>query len=28
MRDAARGIYKRVVVKENKLIGAVLYGGD
>ncbi|MCB2058884.1 MAG: nitrite reductase large subunit NirB [Novosphingobium sp.] len=26
MRDAARGIYKRVVVKENKLIGAVLYG--
>ena len=26
MRDAARGIYKRVVVRENKLIGAVLYG--
>ncbi|WP_430414082.1 nitrite reductase large subunit NirB [Parasphingorhabdus sp.] len=26
MRDASRGIYKRVVVKENKLIGAVLYG--
>jgi nitrite reductase (NADH) large subunit len=26
MRDAARGIYKRVVVKENQLIGAVLYG--
>ena len=26
MRDASRGIYKRVVVKDNKLIGAVLYG--
>ncbi|MEX6725425.1 nitrite reductase large subunit NirB [Parapedomonas caeni] len=26
MRDAARGIYKRVVVRENRLIGAVLYG--
>ncbi|RVU03391.1 NAD(P)/FAD-dependent oxidoreductase [Novosphingobium umbonatum] len=26
MRDAARGIYKRVVVKDNRLIGAVLYG--
>lgn len=26
MRDASRGVYKRVVVKENKLIGAVLYG--
>jgi nitrite reductase (NADH) large subunit len=26
MRDAARGIYKRVVVKDNQLIGAVLYG--
>ncbi len=26
MRDAARGLYKRVVVKENRLIGAVLYG--
>jgi len=26
MRDAARGVYKRVVLKENKLIGAVLYG--
>ncbi|OCC25678.1 nitrite reductase large subunit [Croceicoccus estronivorus] len=26
MRDAARGIYKRVVVQENKVIGAVLYG--
>ncbi len=26
MRDAARGIYKRVIVKEDKLVGAVLYG--
>ncbi|MEO7248273.1 MAG: nitrite reductase large subunit NirB [Novosphingobium sp.] len=26
MRDAARGIYKRVVVKDNRLVGAVLYG--
>lgn len=26
MRDASRGIYKRVVVQDNKLIGAVLYG--
>ena len=26
MRDAARGIYKRVIVKEDRLIGAVLYG--
>ncbi|QKG72187.1 nitrite reductase large subunit NirB [Erythrobacter mangrovi] len=26
MRDAARGIYKRVVVRENRLVGAVLYG--
>ncbi|CAM4151699.1 Assimilatory nitrite reductase (NAD(P)H) large subunit [Novosphingobium lubricantis] len=26
MRDASRGIYKRVVVRENKLVGAVLYG--
>ncbi|MEP6868411.1 MAG: nitrite reductase large subunit NirB [Novosphingobium sp.] len=26
MRDAARGIYKRVVVRDNRLIGAVLYG--
>ena len=26
MRDAARGIYKRVVVKGDRLIGAVLYG--
>ena len=26
MRDAARGIYKRVVVKDNKLVGTVLYG--
>ena len=26
MRDAARGLYKRVVVKDNRLVGAVLYG--
>jgi nitrite reductase (NADH) large subunit len=26
MRDAARGIYKRVIVKNDKLVGAVLYG--
>ncbi len=26
MRDASRGLYKRVVVRDNKLIGAVLYG--
>ncbi|GGB96632.1 nitrite reductase large subunit [Novosphingobium endophyticum] len=26
MRDAARGVYKRVIVKENKVLGAVLYG--
>jgi nitrite reductase (NADH) large subunit len=26
LRDAARGIYKRVVVKDDRLIGAVLYG--
>jgi nitrite reductase (NADH) large subunit len=26
MRDAARGIYKRVIVKEDRVIGAVLYG--
>ena len=26
MRDAARGIYKRVVVKDDRLVGAVLYG--
>ncbi|WP_445679896.1 nitrite reductase large subunit NirB [Radicibacter daui] len=25
-RDAARGIYKRLVLKEDRLIGAVLYG--
>ncbi|TNE64076.1 MAG: NAD(P)/FAD-dependent oxidoreductase [Alphaproteobacteria bacterium] len=25
-RDAARGIYKRLVLRENRLIGAVLYG--
>jgi nitrite reductase (NADH) large subunit len=26
LRDPARGIYKRLVLKDNKLIGAVLYG--
>ncbi len=26
MRDAARGIYKRVVVRDDKVVGAVLYG--
>ena len=26
MRDASRGIYKRVVVQDSRLIGAVLYG--
>lgn len=26
MRDATRGVYKRVIVKENRVIGAVLYG--
>ncbi|OJW59791.1 MAG: nitrite reductase large subunit [Sphingomonadales bacterium 63-6] len=26
MRDASRGIYKRVVVRDNRVIGAVLYG--
>ena len=26
MRDAARGIYKRVVLKENRVVGTVLYG--
>lgn len=26
MRDAARGVYKRVIVKDGRLIGAVLYG--
>ncbi|HEX7822682.1 MAG TPA: nitrite reductase large subunit NirB [Sphingobium sp.] len=26
LRDATRGVYKRVVVKDNKVIGAVLYG--
>jgi nitrite reductase (NADH) large subunit len=26
LRDAARGIYKRVVVKDDRLVGAVLYG--
>lgn len=26
LRDAARGTYKRVVIKDNRIIGAVLYG--
>lgn len=26
MRDASRGIYKRVIVKDDKILGAVLYG--
>lgn len=26
MRDAARGVYKRVIVKEDRILGAVLYG--
>ena len=26
LRDAARGIYKRLVLKDNKLVGVVLYG--
>ncbi len=26
MRDAARGVYKRVIVRDNRLVGAVLYG--
>jgi len=26
LRDAAGGIYKRLVIKDNKIIGAVLYG--
>jgi len=26
MRDASRGVYKRVVVRGNKIVGAVLYG--
>jgi len=26
LRDAARGIYKRVVLKDNRIVGAVLYG--
>ena len=26
LRDAARGIYKRVVVKDDRIVGAVLYG--
>ncbi len=26
LRDAARGIYKRVIVRDNRVVGAVLYG--
>src|SRR3546814_16129686 len=26
MRDASRGIYKRVIVKQARVVGAVLYG--
>jgi nitrite reductase (NADH) large subunit len=26
LRDASRGVYKRVVVKDDKVVGAVLYG--
>jgi nitrite reductase (NADH) large subunit len=26
MRDAARGVYKRVVLRDDRLVGAVLYG--
>ena len=26
LRDAARGVYKRLILKDDKLIGAVLYG--
>ncbi|WP_446714995.1 hypothetical protein, partial [Citrobacter sp. NCU1] len=26
LRDASRGIYKRVVVKDDRIVGAVLYG--
>jgi nitrite reductase (NADH) large subunit len=26
MRDASRGVYKRVIVKQDRVIGAVLYG--
>ena len=26
MRDAARGIYKRVVIRDDRVVGAVLYG--
>jgi len=26
LRDASRGVYKRVVVKEERIVGAVLYG--
>ena len=26
LRDPARGVYKRVVLRDNRIVGAVLYG--
>ena len=26
LRDAARGVYKRVIVRDDRIVGAVLYG--
>ena len=26
LRDAARGLYRRVVLKDNRIIGVVMYG--
>ena len=26
LRDAARGVYKRIVLKDDRIVGAVLYG--
>src|SRR3546814_9989465 len=26
LRDASRGVYKRVIVKDDRIVGAVLYG--
>ncbi len=26
LRDASAGVYKRLVLKDNKILGAVLYG--
>src|SRR3546814_17616493 len=28
MRDASRGIYQRVIVKQDRVVGAVLYGAS